>query len=105
MGRSRKVKRLVLLFAVVLASSQSACFAGVVCDKAGWNKYGTWADCLEYHREPGNTGGSRPIDERRGGQVEKIHKNLDGSVTVWRHGSSDYEVWTQVDKDTWERKD
>lgn len=96
------MKRLALL--LVLVSLQSACFAGVVCDEAGWNKYGMWSDCLKYHREPGNTGGGRPVDANRVGQVEKVYKNIDGSVTVWRHGSSDTEEWTQVDKDTWERK-
>lgn len=98
------MKMLALVLAVVVMSSQSVCLAGVVCDKAGWNEFGTWSACVGYHREPGNTGGRRPVDERRVGQVEKIHKNLDGSVTVWRHGSSDTEEWTQVDKDTWERK-
>lgn len=91
------------ILVVSLLSVHSLCFARIVCEP-GWNDRGTWSTCLKYHYEPGAPEGRRPVDERRVGQVEKIHKNLDGSVTVWRHGSSDTEEWTQVDKDTWERK-
>lgn len=98
------MKKLALILAAVLMSVHGVCLSKVVCDEAGWNKFGTWSDCLKHHYEPGAPEGRRPVDERQIGQVEKIHKNLDGSVTVWRHGSSDTEVWAQVDKDTWERK-
>ena len=98
------MKRLILILAAVLMSVQGVCFSKVVCDEAGWNRFGTWSDCLKYHIEPGAPEGRRPVDANRVGQVEKIHKNLDGSVTVWRHGSSDTEEWTQTDDDTWERK-
>ena len=47
--------------------------------------------------------GRRPIDERRVGKVEKVEKNIDGSVTVWRHGSPDTEEWRQINENTWER--
>ena len=98
------MKRIVLVLAVALLSAQGVSYANVVCDESGWNEYGTWSTCLKYHREPGVPEGRRPVDANRVGQVEKVHKNLDGSVTVWRHGSSDTEEWTQSDKDTWERK-
>ena len=96
------MKRLITVVCLSLAVISSA-GAKIVCEE-GINRYGEWAPCLRGHYEPGAPEGRRPVDERRVGQVEKIHKNLDGSVTVWRHGSSDTEVWTQVDKDTWERK-
>ena len=79
--------------------------SAIVCEE-GWNKYGEWAPCLRYHHEPGLTAdrlGRRPIDERRVGKVEKVEKNIDGSVTVWRHGSPDTEEWRQINENTWER--
>ena len=93
-----------ILILVASLFIQAPCVARVVCDESGWNEFGTWSTCLKYHIEPGAPEGRRPIDANRVGQVEKVHKNLDGSVTVWRHGSSDTEEWTQTDADTWERK-
>ena len=95
------MKRLIIFVSLSLAVISSA-DAKIVCEP-GYSM-GEYQPCLKAHFEPGAPEGRRPVDERRVGQVEKIHKNLDGSVTVWRHGSSDTEVWTQVDKDTWVRK-
>lgn len=92
-----------ILMLVSLLSLQGACFANVVCDEAGWNEFGTWSTCLKWHREAGVPEGRRPVDARRVGQVEKVEKNLDGSVTVWRHGSPDTEEWRQTNETTWER--
>ena len=86
-----------------LLSLQGACFANGVCDEAGWNEFGTWSTCLKWHREAGAPEGRRPVDARRVGQIEKVEKNLDGSVTVWRHGSPDTEEWEQTNETTWER--
>lgn len=93
------------LFAVgaALFVAVQPCHSKFVCEE-GFNKYGEWAPCLRGHYEPGHEEVELPVDESRVGQVEKIRKNLDGSVTVWRHGSSDTEEWTQTDDDTWERK-
>lgn len=92
------------LLAIVCASLACVCSvdAKIVCEPG--YAFGEYQPCLKAHYEPGHEDVEFPVDERRIGQVEKFHKNLDGSVTVWRHGSSDTEVWTQVDKDTWERK-
>lgn len=92
-----------ILMLVSLLSLQGACFANVVCDEAGWNEFGTWSTCLKWHREAGVPEGRRPVDARRVGKVEKVEKNLDGSVTVWRHGSTDTEEWRQTNETTWER--
>lgn len=97
------MSKALLTVAVALFVAVQPCYSKFVCEE-GINKYGEWAPCLRGHYEPGHEEVEFPVDERRFGQVEKVHKNLDGSVTVWRHGSSDTEVWTQVDKDTWERK-
>lgn len=96
------MKRLCLLFMMLCAVS-SLSQAKIVCE-GGVNRFGEWVSCLDAHYEPGLPEGRRPIDANRVGQVEKVHKNLDGSVTVWRHGTTDTEEWTQIDKDTWERK-
>lgn len=95
------MKSLLVVGFALLAFMPSA-DAKIVCEP-GYSM-GEYQPCLKAHFEPGAPEGRRPVDERRVGQVEKVHKNLDGSVTVWRHGSSDTEVWTQVDKNTWERK-
>jgi len=97
------MSKALLVVAAVLFVAVQPCHSKFVCEE-GVNRYGKWAPCLRGHYEPGHEEVEFPVDERRVGQVEKVHKNLDGSVTVWRHGSSDTEVWTQVDKDSWERK-
>jgi hypothetical protein len=98
------MREVFLLLVAAFLSMQEPCMARVVCDESGWNEFGTWSTCLKYHRESGAREGRRPVDASRVGKVEKVHKNLDGSVTVWRHGSTDTEEWTQTDADTWERK-
>lgn len=65
--------------------------------------YGNYQPCLKAYRVPGHQEGRRPVDARRVGQVEKVEKNLDGSVTVWCHGTSDTEEWKQTNESTWER--
>lgn len=90
-----------LLLCIVAQSS----FSATVCE-GGWNKYGEWSSCLKTHEAPGLTAdylGKRPIDANRVGQVERVRKNIDGSVTVLRHGSPNDERWQQVDENTWER--
>lgn len=85
------------------AEFSKSAVARVVCE-GGINKFGDYVPCKKWHHELGAPEGRRPVDANRVGEVEKVHKNLDGSVTVWRHGSPDTEEWTQTDKDTWERK-
>lgn len=90
------------LFLCMIAQTS---FAAIVCE-GGWNKFGEWSSCLKTHETPGLTAdylGKRPIDANRVGQVEKVEKNLDGSFTVWRHGTPDTENWRQTDEKTWER--
>ena len=53
--------------------------------------------------EPGTTESSHLIDSQLEGKVERVRKNIDGSVTVWRHGSPDTEEWRQINENTWER--
>ena len=96
------MKRILFLSLSILLAS-STCAAKVVCDESGWNEFGTWSSCLKWHYEPGADEGRRPVDTNRVGQVDRVQKNIDGSVTVWRHGSSDDEHWKQVDENTWER--
>lgn len=92
-----------LFFCLPVFFIASTSYAEVVCDEAGWNEFGTWSSCLKWHREVGVKEGRRPVDAKRVGQVEKVEKNLDGSLTVWRHGSPDTEEWKQTNETTWER--
>ena len=103
MGWGREVKKIICALLLVIVAPYS--FSAIVCE-GGWNKYGEWSSCLKTHEAPGLTAdylGKRPVDANRVGQVERVHKNIDGSITVWRHGSSDDEKWEQVDENTWER--
>lgn len=77
--------------------------SALVCEE-GVNKYGEWSPCYRTHRVPGPAPEVEyPVDANRVGQVERVRKNIDGSVTVWRHGSPNDERWQQVDENTWER--
>lgn len=87
---------------VLLCLFPSLSQSRVVCE-GGINSFGEWASCLKWHREPGLADVEYPVDARRVGKVEKVEKNLDGSVTVWRHGSPDTEEWKQTNETTWER--
>ena len=75
------MREVFLLLVAAFLSMQEPCMARVVCDESGWNEFGTWSTCLKYHRESGAREGRRPVDASRVGKVEKVHKNLDGSVT------------------------
>lgn len=97
------MKKSLFVIATLLISISQSPLAKVVCDESGWNEFGTWSSCLKWHREPGLAEVEYPVDERRVGQVERVQKNIDGSVTVWRHGSPNDEQWKQIDENTWER--
>ncbi len=74
----------------------------LVCE-GGINRFGDYVPCKKVRREPGLSDVEYPVDARRVGKVEKVEKNLDGSVTVWRHGSPDTEEWRQTNETAWER--
>ena len=79
------MKSLLVVGFALLAFMPSA-DAKIVCEP-GYSM-GEYQPCLKAHFEPGAPEGRRPVDERRVGQVEKVHKNLDGSWLV-RHRSLD----------------
>lgn len=93
-------KACLAIVAVLLVAPLS--YARVVCE-GGINEFGEWDSCVKWHRVPGLSDVEYPVDARRVGKVEKVEKNLDGSVTVWRHGSPDTEEWEQTNETTWER--
>lgn len=90
------------LIAFISCFLVASAHARLVCE-AGVNDYGSWTPCLKIHRIKGLSDVEYPVDARRVGKVEKVEKNLDGSVTVWRHGSPDTEEWRQTNETTWER--
>ena len=96
----KQITLLTLFFTCLPAFSSH-----VVCDGgAGYNRFGFWDPCPKWHVEEGpRPEAEYPIDANRVGQVERVRKNIDGSVTVWRHGSPNDERWQQVDENTWER--
>lgn len=93
------MKRMLVLLAIF---APLLCSAKIVCEP-GVNRFGDWTPCLKGHYEPGTTESSNLSDPQLDGKVERVRKNIDGSVTVWRHGSSDDEQWQQVDENTWKR--
>ena len=102
LGRCFEMKTLVSLFLVVVSTvGLSPTEAKIVCEPG--YAYGHYQPCLKAYRVSGHQEGRRPVDARRVGKVEKVEKNLDGSVTVWHHGSPDAEEWRQTNETTWER--
>lgn len=93
------MSRLLVLLAI---SVPFLCSAKIVCEP-GVNRFGDWTPCLKGYYEPGTTESSHLIDSQLEGKVERVRKNIDGSVTVWRHGSPDTEEWRQINENTWER--
>lgn len=93
------MSRLLVLLAI---SVPFLCSAKIVCEP-GVNRFGDWTPCLKGDYEPGTTESSHLIDSQLEGKVERVRKNIDGSVTVWRHGSPDTEEWRQINENTWER--